>query len=154
MSGSKRGRSFASKIFATAIGLSALAASPYTVSVGSATRSPFRRSSTARAVAALSDRRRRSEIAATVTVFTLAISQPRPLRTVSCETLLTFDEACYRMSLESKLREEPHFSRRPLLWPVCRRECHLAFALWTTANRVPGASIELAHREPAARCAL
>src|SRR6185295_17902855 len=88
-----------------------------------------------------------------MTVFMVAISQLRPLRTVSCETLLTFDEACHPMWRESQPPKVRHFLRRPLLWPAFRPECHRAFAPWTTANRVPVASIGLAHREPAAKCA-
>ena len=52
ISGSKNGRSFASKIFSTASGLSASAASPYTVSVGSATGSPDASTAAARVTAA------------------------------------------------------------------------------------------------------
>src|SRR5258705_13144199 len=120
------------------MGLGAFAGSPKTFSVGSAKRSLFRSSSTA------------ATRSVEITVFTLAISRPRPLRTVSCETFLTFDESCHRTWRESQPPEVRHFLRPPLLWPAFRRECHPAFVLWTTVNRVPGASIELARREPAA----
>src|SRR5436190_12243298 len=104
--------------------------------------SPFRSSSTA------------ATRSVEITVFTLAISPTIPLPTVSCETLLSSDEAYHRTWRESQPPEVRHFLRPPHLWPTFRRECHPAFAPWTTANRVPGASIELAHPEPAATCAL
>ena len=99
ISGSKRGRSFVSKIFVTATGSSASAASPYTVSVGSATTSPLRSSSTAAVTARDSSplrsvecryHERRSLIAATISVFTLATLPPARFRFVSYEMLPIF----------------------------------------------------------------
>src|SRR5262245_45014428 len=85
-----------------------------------------------------------------ITVFTLAVSRPALFRIVSCETLLILYEPCHRTWRESQPPEVRHFLHRPPLWPAFRQECRQAFALSTTANLAPGASIELAHRELAA----
>src|ERR1043166_6583316 len=101
--------------------------------------SPFRNNSTAAA--------RSVEM----TVFTLAMSQPELRRTVFCERLLIFDEACHPMWRESQPPKVRHFLHPHLQWPGFQQECRLAFALSTTANQVPGVSIELAHQEQATK---
>ena len=84
--GSKRGRSFASKIFATAIGLSASAARPYTVSVGKPTLSPARKSAT-------TSTRSQEE---TISVFTSALAVRAPRRFAFSGMLPVFCGPCHR----------------------------------------------------------
>src|SRR5438093_12294740 len=149
MRGSNRGRCFASKIFATAIGLSASAVRPYTVSVGSATISPFRKSCSARSVAAVCDRRRRSWVAATISVFTLALALRAPCRFVSCEKLRDSCESSYQKARESRPQEARHFLRQLSRLQVYPPGYRLAFVLLKEANRAPAAlMMELAHPKP------
>src|SRR2546427_4360681 len=135
MTGSKCGRSLASKIFATAIGLSASATSPYTVSVGSATISPFRKSAVARSVAALRERRRQSEIAATVSVFTFGRAAQAPHRFAFYERFPDSYEFFHRTVRRCSLRATRHFLRPMRRWPASRRERRPAFAPSIEANR-------------------
>src|SRR5215471_12912603 len=100
--------------------------------------SPFRSNSTAAAQSV------------EITVFTSPISRPIPLRIVFCEILVIFREPSYPPWQELQPPIERHFLRRRLQWPTFRPESRLAFALWTRASQVLGASIEWARLEPAA----
>src|SRR4029077_13501702 len=132
--------------FATAIELSASAARPYTASVGSATTSPLRSSSTAAAVARASSppgsatwrgHERGPKVASKISVFTFPISRQVRVRFVFCETLPIFSESLRQKWPELRLQAAQHFLLRLRRWPAFLREYRRAFAPLKEANRVP-----------------
>ena len=141
MSRSQRGRPFDSKILVPAIGFRASEARPETVSVGSATITPWCSNSTA------------ALRSVEISVFTSAVWRRERSRIASCGMLPIFGAFFHPKWPESRRQEELRFSRRQFRLRVFQPESRQAFVPSKEASRVPLIlTMGSAHPKPATKC--